>query len=165
MEAVLATYNEQLLRIWEQYRQEVSPDPVDLKVVAAWAISKGLWKLRPVELSAKLAEELANSLREQTRTDNKGRNYRAFIPVRKRGASGVPLFEWADIDVAPRAHVEKSIQQERRSIASDCFALVMKVDHYNDTHPNEEPLQTVFDFTDDVAEEKVARGINDDKAA
>ncbi len=161
----MATYKEQLHRIWEQYRNEVSTDPVDLKVVASWAIAKGLWKPRPVELNTRLAEDLADSLREQTRTDGKGRRYRALIPVRKRGPGGVPLFEWADIDDAPRTHVEKSVQQERRSIASDCFALAMKVDHYNDMHPEEEPLQIIFDFTDDVAEEKFAKGIDDDDKA
>ena len=161
----MATYKEQLLQIWEKYREEVSPDPVDLKVVAAWAIAKGLWKPRPIELNARLAEELATSLREQTRTDSKGRSYRAFIPARKGGAGSVPLFEWADIDDAPRSHVERSVQQERRSIASDCFALAMKVEHYNDMHPDEEPLQTIFDFGDDIEEEKIARGIDKDKAA
>ena len=136
----------------EAVHEEVSNDPVDLKAVAAWAISKGLWKPRPVELNARLAEDLADSLREQTRTDGKGRRYRAIIPVRKRGQAGTTLFEWADIDDAPRIHVEKSVQQERRSIVSDCYALAMKVDHYNDNHPEEEPLQVVFDFEDDVAE-------------
>ena len=157
----MATYKEQLNRIWEQYQKEVSNDPVDLKAVAAWAIGKGLWKPRPVELNAKLAEELADSLREQTRTDGKGRRYRAIIPVRKRGANGITLFEWADIDVAPRTHVEKSVQQERRSVASDCYALAMKVEHYNDNHPHEEPIQVVFSFEEDVAEMKIANGIEE----
>jgi len=160
------TYKDQLLLIWEKYREQVSKDPVDLKIVAAWAIQNRLWQPRPVELNTKLAEDLAASLREQTRTDSKGRNYRAFIPVRKRGSGGTPLFEWGDIDASPRAHVEKSLQQERRSISSDCFALAMKQDHYNDEHPDEEPLQIVFDFTDDIAEEKIARGLNNgDEAA
>lgn len=77
----------------------------------------------------------------------------------------MPLFEWADIDDAPRTHVEKSAQQERRSIASDYFALAMKVEHYNDMHPDEDPLHVIFDFTDDIAEEKIAKGIEDDEAA
>ncbi len=158
----MATYKDSLQSIWKMYRQEVSTDPVDLKVVAAWAIAKGLWKPRPVELNARLAEDLANSLRELTRTDKKGRRYRAIIPVRKKGAGGAPLFEWADIDDAPRMHVEKNLQGDRRSIAADCYALAMKLDHYNDTHPDEEPLVTIFDFEDDVAEMKIANGLGDD---
>ena len=161
----MASYKEQLQRIWALYREEVSTEPVDLKAVAAWAISKGLWQPRPIELNARLAEDLAASLREQTRTDEKGRRYRANIPVRKKTVDGVPLFEWADIDDAPRMHVEKSVQQERRSIASDVFALGMKVEHYNDAHPDEEPMTLIFDFTDDYAEEKIAKGIDEEDEA
>ncbi len=75
------------------------------------------------------------------------------------------MFKWADIDLAPRAHVEKGIQGERRSIANDCFALAMKIDHYNAEHPSEEPLQGVFNFEEDIQEMKIAKGLDDDKAA
>ena len=118
----MANYKEQIRDIWRQYREAVSTDPVDLKTVAAWAIEKGLWAPRPVDLSASLANDLAQSLRQEKRIDKAGREYRANIPVRRRAKDGQSLFEWADIDDAPRLHVEKSVQQERRSIASDCYA-------------------------------------------
>jgi hypothetical protein len=76
-----------------------------------------------------------------------------------------PLFKWADIDLAPRGHVEKGIQGERRSIVSDCFALAMKVDHYNAKHLDEEPLQVIFNFEEDIEEMKIAKGIEEDDAA
>ena len=40
----------------------------------------------------------------------------------------------------------------------------MKVEHYNATHPKEEPLQVVFKFDEDIEEMKITRGIGD-KAA
>ena len=40
----------------------------------------------------------------------------------------------------------------------------MKVDHYNATHPKEEPLQVVFNFEEGV-NTKIAKGIEDDDAA
>ena len=135
---------------------------MDLKEVATWAIQKNLWHPRPVDLHASLARDLAGSLREVKRTDKAGREYRANIPVRERGKSGLPLFRWGDIDDSPRSHVEKSVQQERRSIVSDCYAAVMKVEHYNATHSDEEPLQVVLDFEDDVEELKIANGLFDD---
>jgi hypothetical protein len=159
----MATYTEQLQHIFERYRDEVSPDPVDLRTVASWAIDQSLWKPRIVELSAVLANDLAGALREKKRTDKDGREHRAFIPVRTKAGNGQDLFEWADIDTAPRAHVEKHVQQDRRSIVSDCYALQMKVDHYNAVHPEEDPIQLVLNFTDDVEEEKIARGL--DKAS
>jgi hypothetical protein len=163
----MANYKEQIREIWKQYRKEVSRDPVDLKVVAAWAIEKRLWHPRPIDLHSSLAADLADSLREVKRTDKAGREYRANIPVRTRGQNGLPLFIWADIDDAPRPHVEKSVQQERRSISSDCFALAMKVEHYNEAHPNEEPIQIILNFEEDVEEMKIANGLGegDEEAA
>lgn len=160
----MANYNEQLQHIFERYREEVSPEPVDLRTVASWAIGNGLWAPRPVDLSTSLANDLAEALREKKRTDKDGREYRAFIPVRNKAGDGLPLFKWGDIDDAPRQHVEKHVQQERRSIVSDCYALRMKVDHYNAIHPEEEKLQLILDFTDDVVEAKIANGLEDDAA-
>lgn len=161
----MGTYKENMLRIWEQYHEEVSADPADLRDLAGWAMKKGLWAPRPIDVQASFAREMADILREQTRTDKDGRQYRAFIPAKTKGKDGLPLFKWADIDLAPRSHVEKGIQGERRQIAGDCFALAMKVDHYNAVHPSEEPLQVVFNFEDDVEEMKIAKGIDDEEAA
>ncbi|MBA3526148.1 MAG: hypothetical protein H0T82_04425 [Sphingomonas sp.] len=158
----MANYKEQIRDIWKRYRDQVSTDPVDLKEVAAWALSHQLWAPRPIDLSASLAKDLADSLREEKRIDKAGREYRANIPVRQKGDNGVPLFVWADIDDAPRTHVEKSIQQERRSIQSDCYALAMKAEHYNEAHPVEEPIQIILNFEDDVEEMKIANGLFDE---
>jgi hypothetical protein len=84
--------------------------------------------------------------------------------VSVKGTDGLPLFRWADIDVAPRSHVEKGIQGERRQIANDCFALAMKIEHYNAKHPTEEPLQIPFNFEEDIEEMKIAKGVEDDAA-
>ena len=44
-------------------------------------------------------------------------------------------------------------------------ALAMKVEHYNDAHRAEEPIQLILDFTDDVEEAKIVRGLDDENAA
>jgi hypothetical protein len=158
----MATYKEQVRDIWKKYREQVSPDPVDLKDVAAWAIDKKLWKPRPVDLHASLASDLADALRDETRIDAKGRKYRVNIPVRETPKGGPSLFKWADLDFAPHSHVVKNVQQDRRSITSDCYALAMKVEHYNDAYPDREQIQVCFNFEEDVEEAKIARGILDD---
>jgi hypothetical protein len=157
----VSTYDENMLRIWEQFQEEVSPDPTDLRDMGAWARSKGLWAPRPIDVDTSFARDMADVLRKQVRTDKDGRKYRAFIPAKGKGGDGLPLFKWADIDVAPRSHVEKGFQGERRQIASDCFALAMKVDHYNAIHPDEEPLQVPFNFEEDIEEMKIAKGLDD----
>ena len=42
------------------------------------------------------------------------------------------------------------------------FALAMKVDRYNATHPKEDPLQVPFNFEEDIEEMKIARGLDED---
>jgi hypothetical protein len=162
----VSKYDDDMLRIWEQYQEEVSPEPIDLREVGSWARARGLWAPKPIDIDASFARDMAEVLRAQKRVDQDGREYRAFIPARTKGKDGLPLFQWADIDVAPRNHVEKGIQGERRSIANDCFALAMKVDHYNTTHPSEEPIQIPFNFEEDIEEMKISRGLlRDDEAA
>jgi len=155
----MGTFKENMLQIWKRYQAEVSADPADLRDMAAWAIKNKLWMPRPVDVQAGFAREMADVLRDQIRIDEAGREYRAFIPAKIGSKDGAPLFKWADIDVAPRSHVEKGAQGERRSIANDCFALAMKIDHYNAKHPKETPLQAVFSFEEDIEEMKIARGI------
>jgi hypothetical protein len=160
----MGAYKENMLRIWDRYCKEVSAEPADLRELGSWAISKGLWAPRPVDMNAGFARDMADVLREQVRTDKDGREYRAFIPAKGSGKDGAPLFKWADIDLAPRSHVEKGAQSERRQIANDCFALAMKVEHYNATHPKEEPIQVPFNFGEDIEEMKIARGIGEEAA-
>lgn len=47
---------------------------------------------------------------------------------------------------------------------SDCYQLSIDADHYNSIHKDEPPIQPVLNFEDDVAELKVANGIQDDAA-
>lgn len=58
--------------------------------------------------------------------------------------------------MAPRSFLEKSFGQCRKSIADDCFQVKQDVDHFNDEHPEEMPIQMIIDFTDDVAEMEAA---------
>ncbi len=159
----MATYSQQMQDIFRQYRAEVSGEPADLRTVGAWAFSKRLWAPRPVDIQAQFAREMADALREEYRTDKKGRRYRANLAVTtsKDGKQGS---FWGDVDTAPRPHVEKSIQQRRRGIVADCFQLRIDVDHYNDAHKDEPQIQLVLDFKDDVEEMLVAQGLDKDAA-
>ena len=59
---------------------------------------------------------------------------------------------WADIDTAPRPHMQKAFAQRRKQIVGDCVQLKTDVDVFNDKRPEDEPIALVLDFTDDVAE-------------
>lgn len=95
------------------------------------------------------------------RTDGAGRRYRSKHAVRSTNYDGKQMSLWDDIDVAPRAHMEKAFAQRRRGIVGDSHQLQLDVDHFNSVHPDVEPVQLILDFTDDVHEMLVAEGIED----
>ena len=147
----MATYNEQLQKIWRKYEDAGNPVPATARDVAKWAIRQRLWEPKPSDVESRCAEELARAAREEYRTDRWGRRYRARHSVRVKQL-GVQLSLWADIDTAPRNHMQKAFAQRRKQIVGDCHQLKVDTDHYNDIHTNETPIQMVFDFTEDLAE-------------
>jgi len=159
----MASYHLQMQDIFRKYQEEVSPDPVDLRVVGAWALEKRLWAPRPVDVQSRFAADMADALREEYRIDKANRHYRSklAVTITKDGRQGSL---WADIDTSPRPHVIKSVGQRRRQVVGDCVQLRMDVDHYNGGHPDEEQILLELNFTDDVAEALIGAGI-DDKAA
>lgn len=162
----MAKYSEQMQKIFNRYTAEVDPSPVSLDQVAAWAIQNDLWKPAPRSVVKLCMEDLAESLRQEKRTDAEGRRYRAKHSVRIN-ENGLQFTLWADIDSAPRSFMEKSFAQRRTGIVNDCFQIKQDVDHFNDEHSGDQPIQMILDFTDDVAELEAAARISkdDDEAA
>src|SRR5262245_57627714 len=147
----MGNYTEQLQRIWRLYEEADMPMPATAKEVAAWAIGSGLWEPRAADIVGRCAEDLARAAREEYRTDVSGRRYRAKHPA-KRVKDGQLRFEWADIDTAPRDHMQRAFSLRRKAIVGDCHQIKIDIDHYNEARPDEPPIQLVLDFTDDVAE-------------
>lgn len=160
----MATFAENMQRIFDQYTAEVDSSPVSLEDVARWALEKKMYYPAPRDIVKLCKEDLANSLRQQRRIDEKGRKYRAKHSV-KVGIGGEQLYLWADIDNAPRSFMVKSLAQRRKAIIDDCFQAKMDVDHYNDLNSEQEPLQFVLDFSEDVAEMEAGRGKGAEDAA
>lgn len=152
----MANFAEQMQGIFHAYVAEVGHEPVSLDVVAEWAVLHGLYHPAPRSVVKLCREALADSLRQEKRLDKAGRYYRANHPVRT-SAGGVQLTLWADIDTAPRVHMEQSFAQRRRSIVDDCFQVKQDVDHYNEYRAEGRPIQMILDFSDDVAELEALR--------
>ena len=162
----MATFAEQMQRIFDAYLSEVGSDPVSLDLVAEWAIEKGLFWPEPRSVVKLCREALADSLRQEKRVDSQGRVYRAKHSMRQN-VGGVQLTLWADIDSAPRIFMEQSFAQRRKGIAADCFQIKQDVDHFNDERGKLHPIPLVLDFMDDVLELEAARDAarKDGKAA
>lgn len=159
----MATKNEQAVDILDRYIAEVNDQPVSMDEVAEWALSKGLFRPEPRDIRKICRDALAEGARSQKRFDGK-RWYRAKHSVRTN-VGGVQLSLWADIDLnASHGFMEKSVSQRRRAIVDDCFQLKMDADHYNDLHPEREPIQPILDFSEDVAEREAADNWNEGAA-
>lgn len=147
----MATYAEKLQEIWRKYENAHDSMPATAREVARWAIGRGLWKPQPSSIEKRCAEELAKAAREEYRTDKYGRRYRARHSARIE-KNGQQLSFWADIDKAPRSHMELAFAQRRRQIVGDCHQLKIDVDHYNGKNPTTLPIQMIFDFREDLEE-------------
>jgi hypothetical protein len=152
----LANYAEQMQAIFEQYTSEMGTNPVSLDMVAEWAVREGLFFPAARSVVKLCREALAESLRQEKRTDGEGRVYRAKHSTRT-SVGGVQLTLWADIDTAPRSFMEQSFAQRRKGIAADCFQIKQDVDHFNAERSAGAPIQMILDFTDDVAEMEASK--------
>jgi hypothetical protein len=150
-------------QIWKRYEASRMPTPATTREVAAWAIENRLWEPHREDIIEQCAEDLAKALREEYRTHRRGRRYRAKHAVRiSQGGQQMTL--WADIDNAPREHMEKAFAQRRSQIVGDCYQLKTDVDCYNDVHASELPIQVILDFSKDVEELQSLDDPRDDAA-
>lgn len=68
----MATYTEELQKIWRQYEATGLPTPATARDVATWAVQQGLWEPRQADIISQCADDLARAFREEYRTDPHG---------------------------------------------------------------------------------------------
>ena len=147
----MANKNEELQRIIRWYKQVTSKTDVQMRDVARFAVDKG-WSLpKPIEPIERLAKQLSRAAREETRFDRRtGRAYRANHSYRIPKADQ-QLTLWVDIDEnQPRKKILKCLVMRREQMVGDALQLNLDAEHWNNEHPNEEPIQLPLDFSDDV---------------
>ena len=152
----MATYTKQLQKIVADYRKAGMAGPAPAKAIAEWAVQEGRWQLPPAAVTQRCAEDISRAMREEYMTDPQGRRVRVKHPV-TRTIDGEQYVLWDDIRTAPRTHMQMAFQQRRLGIVGDCRQLKTDVDSYNDSRPENSPIQMIFDFTMDLAELEAAR--------
>ncbi|CAG9932189.1 hypothetical protein [Candidatus Nitrotoga arctica] len=150
----MSAYSNAVKEYIDRYKMEVDDSPlIDPHNLAAWAYQNGLHKPSTKTIIDLIAKDIAQLFREEYRTDQYGRRYRAkHAVIKKQGNKTLSL--WADMDDvnAPHSHFQKSIAQRRSQIVGDCYQLKTDADVYNDKRKSPEPIQVVLDFTVDVEE-------------
>lgn len=149
----MATYKEQLQRVWHQYEQKHGAVPATVRDAVQWGVRHGMIEVPDVDPLAKLSEDMATALREEYATDEKGRRYRVNHAVRVSKA-GVQYTFWAIMKDAPRSHMQKAFIQRREQIVGDCVQLATDVEAYNDMKKDQPAIPMLFDFRDDVEERR-----------
>lgn len=145
------SYAEQLQALADRYFSETSQGTATAKEIATWALANGHWDPPANLVLRKCREDIANAMREQYLKNDDGQPVRAKHVARfRKGDTQQHL--WADVHTAPRSFMVRAFRQRREQIVGDCRQLSRDVDYYNTKHPSEAPIQTVFDFTDDVEE-------------
>jgi len=139
--------------IVRQFRKANDNKPATTAEMANSAVRNG-WKPTPIEIERHLAEQLSQAMREEYLRDPQGRKVRA-----KHAAHIEQGVLWLDIrDKRPdtRGLLEIAFQNRRQQIVGDCRQLKVDIDTYNENWNNAEPIQYLFDFTDDLAEIELA---------
>jgi hypothetical protein len=157
----MATYNEQLQKVWRLYEERNERAPATARQACEWGVKQGFIVLPEIDPYDRLTEDMARALREEYRTDRKGRRYRVNHAVRVT-KGGVQHTFWAIMGFAPPSHMAMAFAQRREQIIGDCLHLKTDVDVYNDLNKDQEPYQLILDFTHDVAERQ---HYDDDEAA
>lgn len=147
----MATYQERLQNIWHQHEADTGQLFSTTHDVVSWAVQRGMLEAPSVDPYAKLAEEMSSALRAEYRIDERGRKYRVNHNIRVRNG-GVQHVIWSTGEHAPRGFMVRSIGLRRKGIVADCLSLKNDVDVYNDSKPEQEPINLVLDFTYDVEE-------------
>jgi len=115
-------------------------------------VEEGLLELPETDPYDVLAGWMAQALRNEYRTDEKGRRYRVNHSVRVTKV-GVQYSFWGSMLHSSHDFMEKTFAQRRELIIGECAQLKVDVDVYNDMIDGQKPtIQLILDFTEDVAE-------------
>jgi hypothetical protein len=145
------THLEMMQRYADEFLQETESTTATTADLAEWAMRTGRWE-PPRDVAMRLCkEEFGKALREQYIKDDAGHSVRAKHVCRITAGSK-QQYLWADIRSAPRKHIEGSFRQRREQVVGDLRQLDRDNNYWHQLHPEQKPIQIVFDFTEDVAE-------------
>jgi hypothetical protein len=147
--------SQEIQRWFRVYKQETGIEAVDMRKFAEWMSAKG-WKLpKPPDAIDMAAKQFADAIREEKRRDPITKlPYKANLAYSTEvGGQGVL---WVDVDEAPRKVVHKCLVQRREQMVGDAYQFTLIQDHWNNMHPDEEPIQLPLDLQFDVELKKSA---------
>lgn len=154
-------------RLIRRYKDETGETDIDMKEVAKFALRVGWQMPKPKSPLDMLAKQLANAARQEMRQDDStGRPYRANHSIPHKQGNET-MFLWIDIDdkATTRKKMQKSLTLRREQMVGDGLQLTYDADHWNASHPDEDPIQLEMDLSFDIEIRKYAADAADEKKA
>lgn len=148
----LRASSDPMLRIVRLYLESGGAEPIDLDVLARFAIKGGHWESHPKKILQLCKRDFSRAFREQYHVDDQGREVRTFHAAKSHDTSGEQKVLWADMRTAPLEHMEVAFQQRRGQIVGDCRQLKRDIDSFNENNRFGATYQLSLDFTEDIAE-------------
>lgn len=153
----MANYNEQVLRLWDEWIEETKQNSGDPGDFVDWARSAGRLALQPQDVKNVLRKQVTQALRQAKRYDEEGGyTYRAKQCV-TLFENGLATKHYFDTDTGGTQTLrQKSVRQRREGVAHSVYRAVCDVDRMNKVFPDDPQLSFFTDFSDDVAELRAA---------
>ena len=146
----MATFNEQVIRIVEDYRAQGNEWPPTRDQIAEWAVAHDKYQLTRGMAVRQCAEAVAKAMNLEHIRDQKGRSVRKYYAARI-SENGQQVIRWDDWN-ADRSFMEIEAANRRNQILGGCRQLKDDVDSYNERVCPNQPIQIEFDFRTDLEE-------------
>jgi hypothetical protein len=146
----MATLNEQLLRIVEDYRASGGAWPATREQIAEWAVANERYELTRGMAVRQCAERIGRAMGLEHVKDKKGRSVRKYYAARLREDDQL-VMKWDDWN-APRYFMEVAAANRRNQILGQCWQLKNDMDSYSERRCPEKPIQMDFNFNVDLEE-------------
>ena len=146
----MATLNDQLLKIVEDYRAAGQPWPATREQMAEWAVAHERYQLTKGMAVSQCAERIGRAMRLEHFKDRKGRSVRKYYAARIR-EDGQLVMKWDDQN-AERPFMEVAAANRRNQVLGQCWQLKNDIESYNERRCPDQPIQIDFNFNTDLEE-------------
>ncbi|UFZ02145.1 hypothetical protein LQG66_22930 [Bradyrhizobium ontarionense] len=149
----MANYNEQVVRLWDEWEDQTGDEANDPDDFIDWAIANNRL-YTPLEDVRKIhRRRLSEALRQVHRVNEEGTTYRAkqCVTIAEEGRQRTLVFD-VDKNGTPQLR-RKAVRQRRDAIVNDVYRAMSDVDHMNFAYPHDE-IQFEMNFTEDYEERK-----------
>jgi hypothetical protein len=146
----MSAFNEQLVRIVEDYRAAGEPWPATKQQIAEWAVAHDRYQLTRGMAINQCAEKIGRAMGLEHVIDKKGRSVRKYYAAGIR-ENGQLVMKWDDLNAA-RPFMEVAAANRRNQVLGQCWQLKNDVDSYNERRCPDEPIQMDFNFNIDLEE-------------